>query len=64
MIEIGYIERFRNFLQNSKRVFRLARKPTFTELRLITRVCLLGVAIIGLVGFIIKIIFTAIFGIY
>ena len=41
---------------------RLSRKPTFTEVRLITRVCLLGVAVIGLVGFVIKIIFTAIFG--
>ncbi|HUY01054.1 MAG TPA: protein translocase SEC61 complex subunit gamma [Candidatus Deferrimicrobium sp.] len=59
---MGYIQRFKTFLSNSKRVFRLSRKPSFTEVRLITRVCLLGVAVIGLVGFIIKIIFTAIFG--
>ncbi|NVM29487.1 MAG: protein translocase SEC61 complex subunit gamma [Candidatus Helarchaeota archaeon] len=63
MIKIGWIDRFRGFIRNSKRVMRLSRKPTFTEVRLITRVCLLGVAIIGLVGFIIKIIFSAIFGI-
>ncbi len=59
---MGWISRFRGFITNSKRVIRLSRKPTFTEVRLITRICLLGVAIIGLVGFIIKIIFTAIFG--
>ncbi|MFX1298821.1 MAG: protein translocase SEC61 complex subunit gamma [Promethearchaeota archaeon] len=59
---MGYIQRLKDFFRNSKRVFRLSRKPTFTEVRLITRVCLLGVAVIGLVGFVIKIIFTAIFG--
>lgn len=59
---MGYIEKFKGFIRNSKRVLRLSHKPTFTEVRLITRVCLLGVAIIGLVGFVIKIIFTAIFG--
>jgi len=41
---------------------RLSRKPTFLEVRLITRVCLLGLAILGVVGFIIKIIVTAITG--
>ncbi|NVM53413.1 MAG: protein translocase SEC61 complex subunit gamma [Candidatus Helarchaeota archaeon] len=60
---MGWLDRLRGFITNSKRVMRLSRKPTFTEIRLITRVCLLGVALIGLVGFIIKIIFSAIFGI-
>ncbi|MHA1649695.1 MAG: protein translocase SEC61 complex subunit gamma [Candidatus Helarchaeota archaeon] len=59
---MGYIDKFKRFITNSKRVLRLSRKPTFLEVRLITRVCLLGVALIGLVGFVIKIIFTAIFG--
>ncbi|TFG04826.1 MAG: protein translocase SEC61 complex subunit gamma [Promethearchaeota archaeon] len=62
MVNIGWIHRFKGFITNSKRVVRLSRKPTFTEVRLITRVCLLGVAVVGLVGFVIKIIFTAIFG--
>ncbi|MHA1265611.1 MAG: protein translocase SEC61 complex subunit gamma [Candidatus Helarchaeota archaeon] len=59
---MGWIDRFKGFITNSKRVMRLSRKPTFLEVRLITRVCLLGLAILGVVGFIIKIIVTAITG--
>jgi protein translocase SEC61 complex gamma subunit len=41
-------------MQSSLRLLRLARKPDRSELWLTIRICALGIIIIGMVGFTIK----------
>ena len=50
-------ERVNTFLDNSKKVFKLAKKPTFKEARLILRVSGIGVVVLGFVGYVIKLLF-------
>ena len=45
------------FWQNTKRVMKLARKPTLKEFRMITRICVLGVVVIGFIGYVIQMLF-------
>jgi len=45
---------FRSFLASCKRLFKLAIKPSRSELWLSIKLCFAGVAIIGLIGFIIR----------
>jgi protein translocase SEC61 complex gamma subunit len=45
----------RNFLSQCARTLRLAVKPGRDELWLSIKICLLGIAAIGLIGFIIKV---------
>ncbi|MEK6852719.1 MAG: protein translocase SEC61 complex subunit gamma [Nanoarchaeota archaeon] len=44
---------FRSFLLQSKRVWQVTRKPTGEEFRIVAKVSALGIAIIGLLGFVI-----------
>ena len=46
-----------NFIESARRVFHVAYKPTRKELSLLTKVTLLGVAIVGVIGFIVKVLF-------
>lgn len=52
----------RSFLKSCSRMMRLATKPGRTELWLSIKICLLGTIAIGGVGFIIKLISTALQG--
>jgi protein translocase SEC61 complex gamma subunit len=45
----------RNFLSQCARTLRLAVKPGRDELWLSIKICLLGIAAIGLIGFVIKV---------
>ena len=47
----------RNFIESARKVVHVASKPTRTELSLLTKVTLLGVAIVGIIGFIVKVLF-------
>ena len=51
------------FWANSKRVMKMARKPTLKEMRLILRITGLGVCVIGAVGFVVKLITGLIMGV-
>lgn len=44
----------RDFLSQCARVLKLAAKPGRDELRLSIRICFLGIGIVGLIGFVIK----------
>lgn len=46
----------RDFLSQCARTLRLAVKPGRSELWLSIKICLLGIAAIGLIGYIIKVI--------
>jgi protein translocase SEC61 complex gamma subunit len=52
----------RSFLSSARRLLRLATKPGRSELWLSIKICFLGTALIGVIGFIIKLIATTIMG--
>lgn len=54
------ISRFRSFVIECKRVFKVTKKPTKEEFRVIVKVSGIGILIIGLIGFIIQIIWQII----
>jgi protein translocase SEC61 complex gamma subunit len=52
----------RSFLSSARRLLRLATKPGRSELWLSIKICFLGTALIGLIGFIIKLVATTLTG--
>ena len=50
----------RTFLSNSKRLLRHAKLPTKRELSITTKMSALGVVIIGLIGYVLSLLFNAI----
>ena len=43
-----------SFLKSASRMLKLAKKPGREELWLSVRICFLGIIVIGLIGFVIK----------
>lgn len=56
------IFKIKRFFIESKRVLRVTRKPDLIEFKTIVKVSGLGMAIVGLIGFIIQIIKQIFFG--
>jgi protein translocase SEC61 complex gamma subunit len=52
----------RSFLSSVRRLLRLATKPKRDELWLSIKICVLGTVLIGVIGFVIKLIATIISG--
>jgi protein translocase SEC61 complex gamma subunit len=52
----------RSFLSRCARTLKLAVKPGTSEVWLSVRICFLGIGAIGLVGFVIKLVATALMG--
>ncbi|MEM2412508.1 MAG: protein translocase SEC61 complex subunit gamma [Candidatus Bathyarchaeia archaeon] len=50
----------RSFLEQCTRTLKLAVKPKRDELWLSIRICFLGISVVGLIGFIIKLLTSAI----
>ncbi len=48
-------ERLRDFWSNTKRIVRVARRPTFQEVRLIARVSGIGILLVGAVAYLLQI---------
>jgi len=46
----------RSFLSSARRIFKLATKPGREELWLSVKICFLGVVVIGVLGYVIKLI--------
>ncbi len=46
--------KIKNFFIESKRVLRVTKKPTMEEFKTIVKISSLGIAIIGIIGFIIQ----------
>ncbi|MBS3073722.1 protein translocase SEC61 complex subunit gamma [Candidatus Pacearchaeota archaeon] len=53
--------KFKEFVGKCVRVFNVAKKPTKNELKQVSKISALGILAIGLLGFIIGIIFTILF---
>lgn len=51
---------FKDFVQESKRVFRITKKPDKVEFKTVVKVAGLGILAIGLIGFIMHMIGQAI----
>jgi len=47
----------RSFLQGTRRLFHVAQKPDWEETALLIKISLLGVAVVGGVGFVIRVLF-------
>ena len=52
--------RFKSFLIESKRVFKVTKKPGKEEFKVIVKVSGIGMLVIGAIGFIIQLIWQAI----
>ena len=52
----------RSFLSSARRLLRLATKPGRSELWLSIKICLLGTALVGVIGYVIKLIATTLTG--
>jgi protein transport protein SEC61 subunit gamma and related proteins len=50
----------REFIQNARRVLKLAKKPERKEIWLTAKVCALGIALIGAFAFVIHLIFIVV----
>jgi len=53
----GFFGAIKSFGSKCARVLRVARKPTGSEIKQISKVSALGLLIIGLIGFVISLIF-------
>lgn len=49
------IEKVKSFLSQCVRVWHLLRKPSSEEFKMITKVSAIGLAVIGLIGFVISV---------
>ena len=54
---------FEKLKSDFKRMVKLSKKPSRTEFWISIRICTLGILLVGLVAFIIKLIFTLVVGI-
>ena len=50
------LSRLKSFTLESRRVFRITKKPTKEEFKAIVKISSIGIAVIGIIGFIIQII--------
>jgi len=48
------LKKFKRFIIQSKRVFKVTKKPSKEEFKIISKVTGIGILIIGLLGFVIK----------
>ena len=52
----------RNFFQSSKRLLRHTKLPTRRELSITTKMSAIGVVVIGVIGYVLSLLFNAIIG--
>ena len=51
-------ERIGVFFQNTKRIIKIANKPSRKDYFTIFKICIIGIALLGAVSFVIQLIFT------
>jgi len=52
----SYMEKFKSFISESKRVFLVTKKPGWKEYKLAAKITGLGIILIGVIGMIIRVI--------
>jgi protein translocase SEC61 complex gamma subunit len=56
------VAKTRNFFINSRKVLRHAKRPSRRELSITTKMSALGIVIVGVIGYVISLLFNAIMG--
>jgi len=56
------IGRFRNYITECTRVLKVTKKPNSMEFKTIVKVSALGISLIGLVGFLLFMLYYSLFG--
>ena len=56
--KLGRYQRLTQFLKNAKRIIKTANKPTRKEYWLIFKICGIGIVVLGVVSYIIQLIFS------
>jgi len=51
-------EKLNDFFESTKRVLTVAKKPSMEEFKVMAKVTGLGILLIGIIGFIVSLIFT------
>jgi len=54
-------ERLGTFFRNSKRIIKIANKPQKKDYFLVFKICAIGLVILGVLSYIIQLIFTVVF---
>jgi len=52
------VDKVKKFVSDSRRVFMISKKPDMQEFSVMAKVTALGIIVIGIIGFIVLIIFT------
>ena len=52
--------RLTRFYQNTKRIVKVASKPSRKDYWLVTKICLIGIVILGVLSYVIQLIFSVI----
>jgi len=60
---MSIIVKSKQFIDKCSRVLKVARKPTKTELKQVSKVSAIGLLAIGFIGFLISLIFTLLWGV-
>jgi protein transport protein SEC61 subunit gamma and related proteins len=55
---MNIFEKLTQFIENSKRIFTISKKPTLDEYKKMILITGLGIVIIGVIGFVIALIFN------
>jgi len=51
-------ERLTTFYRNSKRIVKIANKPTRKEYFMVFKICLIGIVLLGAISYVIQLIFN------
>ncbi|MBN1803293.1 MAG: protein translocase SEC61 complex subunit gamma [Candidatus Lokiarchaeota archaeon] len=55
-------ERIRAFIQNTKRVLKVATKPSRKEFMTVLKICMIGIVLLGAVSYVLQLIFSQVIG--
>jgi protein translocase SEC61 complex gamma subunit len=53
---------FKEFARSAAVLFRVARKPNWEEYSVLSRIVLIGIAVLGLISMIVRFVFLAVLG--
>ena len=56
----GYYERIVTFLQNTKRIMKIANKPKRKDYFLVFKICTIGIVLLGAISYVIQLIFSVV----
>ncbi len=54
--------RVKKFLQSTKRIIKVATKPSRKDYWLVTKICLIGMVILGAISYVIQLLFSLLAG--